>query len=127
MLSHLIRPTGLIVLLLILACTESLPTSTPRAEFALSSMITRAENINEQLGDNLFTDVKLQQKDAQLVLTVSDLWYITPKHLQDREVDGWMGVWSATAGNSGWTGLARVQFLDKAGKQVAYKRRSIKR
>ena len=49
-----------------------------------------------------------------------------PKHLQDRLIDTWIGDWKTVAGNNGWTGLARVQFVDVAGKQVAYKSRSIK-
>ena len=86
---------------------------------------TRGDNANLELGKKLFTDIKIQSEAAQLELRVSDIWHTTPDNLRDRMVDEWMGAWMTIAGNNGWTGLARVQFIDSAGEQVAYKSRSI--
>ena len=109
------------------ACTpQAASVSQEKGEQAFQIMSARMNNTNEQLGEKLFTNIRLQPDDARLVLTVSDLWYTAvPKHLQDRTVDDWAGSPPMIAGNHGWTGLARAQFVDVAGKQVAYKSRSI--
>ena len=88
-------------------------------------MQTRGDNANAGLETKLFTDISIQSEAAQLELTVSNIWHTTPDDLREIMVDEWMGAWMTIAGNNGWTGLARVQFIDGAGEQVAYKSRSI--
>lgn len=88
-------------------------------------MGARVDNANLVLGTKLFTDISIQSEAAQLELKVSDIWHTTPDNLRDRMVEEWMGAWMTMAGDKGWTGLARVQFIDSAGEQVAYKSRSI--
>ena len=116
-------------LLGILACgslDQSEGVTAESGQAASNFMEARRVLYNEETGERLFTNVKVQREEAQLVLTVGDIWYGIPKHLQDRLIDTWIGDWKTVAGNNGWTGLARVQFVDVAGKQVAYKSRSIK-
>lgn len=88
-------------------------------------MQTRGDNVNAGLETKLFTDISIQSEVAQLELTVSGIWHTTPEDLREIMVDEWMGAWMTIAGNNGWTGLARVKFIDGAGGQVAYKSRSI--
>ncbi len=88
-------------------------------------MQARGDNANLALGTKLFTDISIQSEAAQLELRVSNIWHATPDNLRDRMVDEWMGAWMTIAGDNGWTGLARVQFIDSAGEQVAYESRSI--
>ena len=85
----------------------------------------RGDNVNAQLGTKLFTNIIIQSEEAQLDLKVSDDWYGTPDNIRDKVVDEWLGAWTTLAGDVGWTGLARVKFIDKAGEQVAYKSGSI--
>lgn len=88
-------------------------------------MQARGDNANLTLGTKLFMDIKIQPEEAQLDLSVSNIWYTTPDNVRDRMVDEWMGAWMTIAGDNGWTGLARVQFINSAGEQVAYKSRPI--
>ena len=88
-------------------------------------VLARGDNVNAQLGSKLFTNISIQSEEAQLDLKVSDIWHTTPDNIQDELVAEWMGAWMTIAGEGGWTGLARVQFIDSAGDRVAYKSRSI--
>ena len=85
----------------------------------------RGDNANASIGTILFTDISIQSEAAQLELRVSDIWHTTPDNLRDKMVDEWMGAWMTLAGNNGWTGLARVQFIDSAEEQVAHESRLI--
>ena len=114
------------MMLILVGCsTEVQEVSVANVESALSLMKARAQNNNEQLGFNLFQYVEIKRSTGQLTITVEDTWYGVEDFMQDRTVDDWIGVWTVIAGNNGWTGLARLQFIDAAGKQVAYKSRSI--
>jgi len=127
---------SVVFLILIIVLVVSLPsegeaTSKPTvteesAKSASDAALARTNNLNEQLEENFYMSTRIQRENAQLILTVSDLWYSTPEYLQDRVVNDWIGFWTLVAGNNGWTGLARVQFVDTAGKQLAYKSRTIK-
>ena len=88
-------------------------------------VVARGDNVNARIGAKLFTNISIQSEEAQLDLKVSDIWYTTPDNIQDKLVDEWMGAWMTLAGEKGWTGLARVQFIDRARDQVAYKSRTI--
>jgi len=88
-------------------------------------MKARGDNANALLGTKLITNISIQSEEAQLDLKVSDIWYDTPDNIRDNEVDEWLGAWMTVAGEAGWTGLARVQFIDRAGEQVAFKSGSI--
>ena len=88
-------------------------------------MQARVDNANSGLSTKLFTDISIESEEAQLELSVSDIWHTTPENLRDKMVDEWMGAWLTIAGDNGWTGLARVQFIDSAGEQVAHKSRPI--
>ncbi len=118
-----------LVLLGVVACGSTSQQDDGVSEASLRStkvmMQARGDNANAGLETKLFTDISIQSEAAQLELSVSDIWHTTPDNLRDRMVDEWMGAWMKIAGNNGWTGLARVQFIDGAGEQVAYKSRSI--
>ena len=88
-------------------------------------LLARGDNMNAHIGTKLFTGISIQSEEAQLDLKVSDIWYTTPDNIQDELVDEWMGAWMTIAGEKGWTGLARIQFKDSAGEQVAYKSETI--
>ncbi len=88
-------------------------------------MQARGDNADVLLGTKLFTNISIQSEDAQLNLKVSDSWYATPDNIRNKVVDEWLGAWITIAGDAGWTGLARVQFIDRAGEQVAFKSGSI--
>ena len=116
------------VALFVTACGSAgtpLRTSPIQAASAFAVLEDRMEIANEQLGQNLFTAINFNVPDARVELTVSDLWNATAEDIQDSIVDDWMVAWSVIAGNSGWTGLARVRFIDLAGKEVANKTRTI--
>jgi len=84
-------------------------------------VLARGDDMNARIGTKLFTDISIQSEEAQLDMKVSDIWYTTLDNVQDELVDEWMGAWMTIAGEGGWTGLARIQFIDSAGEQVAYK------
>ena len=118
-----------LVLLGVVACGTTSQQDDGVSEASLRTtnimMQARGDNANAELETKLFTGISIQSEAAQLELRVSDIWHTTPDNLRDRMVDEWMGAWMTIAGNSGWTGLARVQFIDSAGEQVAYESRSI--
>ena len=118
-----------LVLLVVVACGNTIQQDDGVSKASLRStkimMQAWGDNANLELGTKLFTDISIQSEAAQLELRVSDIWHTTPDNLRDRMVDEWIGAWMTIAGNNGWTGLARVQFIDSAGEQVAYKSRSI--
>ena len=134
---HLNKKTGFswaamivsLVLLGVFACGATIQQDEGVSKASLRStkiiVQTRGDNANLELGKKLFTDIKIQSEAAQLELRVSDIWHTTADNLRDGMVDEWMGAWMTIAGKNGWTGLARVQFIDSAGEQVAYKSRSI--
>ena len=84
-------------------------------------MKARGENANLELGTKLFMNISIQPEEAQLNLKVSDTWEATSDNTRDKVVDEWLEAWMTKAGDAGWTGLARVQFIDKAGEKVAFK------
>lgn len=119
---------GIIVslaLLGVLACGTAIQQNDGVSEAALRAanvlVGARGDHMNAQLGTKLFTNISIQSEEAQLDLKVSDVWYTTPDNIQDELVDEWMGAWLKIAGKKGWTGLARIQFKDSAGEQVAFK------
>lgn len=118
-----------IVALLLTACGDIEPqnadVSQSMQEGAYNLMSDRMDNVNEGLPVQLFSRISLTPEEARLVLTVTDTWYGLPDYMQERIVSDWTSAWTRIAGNYGWTGLARFQMLDQAGKQVAYESRMI--
>ena len=116
---------GSLVLLGVFACGTVIQQNDGVSKASLRSanvfVQARGDNMNAQLGTKLFTNISIQSEKALLDLKVSDIWYTTPDSIQDELVDEWMGAWMTIAGEKGWTGLARIQFKDSAGEQVAYK------
>ncbi len=53
-------------------------------------MQARGDNANAGLETKLFTDINIQSEEAQLELTVSDIWHTTPENLRDKMVDEWL-------------------------------------
>ncbi len=118
-----------LVLLGVVACGTASQQDDGVSEASLRSTIifmqTRGDNVNAGFETKLFTDIRIDSEVAQLELTVSDIWRTTSDDLREIMVQEWMGAWMTIAGNNGWTGLARVQFIDSSGEQVAYESRSI--
>ena len=116
---------GSLVLLGVFACGTVIEQNDGVSKASLRSanvfVQARGDNMNAQLGAKLFMNISIQSEKALLDLKVSDIWYTTPDNTQDELVDEWMGAWMTIAGEKGWTGLARIQFIDSAGEQVAYK------
>ena len=114
-----------LVLLGVFACGTLIQQNDGVSKASLRSakviVLARGDNMNKQIGTKLFTDISIASEEAQLDLKVSDIWYTTPDNIQDELVDEWMEAWMTLAGEKGWTGLARIQFIDSAGEQVAYK------
>ncbi len=117
------------VLLGVFACGATIQQNDGVSKASLRSteiiMKARGDNANALLGTKLFMNISIQSEEAQLDLKVSDMWQATPDNTRDKVVDEWLEAWMTIAGDAGWTGLARVQFIDKAGEQVAFKSGSI--
>lgn len=118
---------GVVAVLLIGACaSQSTKVPPEQAQGAVNLMSDIALELNKELQADLFLNVRLVTSEAQLVIQVSDLWYTAlPDYLRARVMDDWIARWTNAASGYGWTGLARIQVVDAAGKQVAYKSRAI--
>ena len=113
------------VLLGVLACGTAIQQNDGVSKAALRAanvlVGSRGDHMNAQLGAKLFTNISIQSEEALLDLKVSDIWYTTPDNIQNELIYAWLGAWMTLAGEKGWTGLARIQFINSAGEQVAYK------
>ena len=114
-----------LVLFGVFACGAAIQQNDGVSKAALRSanvlVVARGDNMNAKIGAKLFTNISIQSEEAQLDLKVSDIWHTTPDNIQDELIDAWLGAWMRLAGEKGWTGLARIQFIDTSGEQVVYK------